>query len=357
MSPDCMEEMENVLITPEMIVEAIYSAIESHSPRWWELETQALNLAAVRPEVMEACVAYAREIIEGRWEELEPVILQAFASNPVVGRECVDDWYEVDVIGNHIWAYLDIINGPWPEWEREMVGLAAKNIDLLYSCVRYAKERIKDRWLEVEPLLLRALLADNRTCVWTGSDSWIFECWLIFEYMSDVVAGPWPELETVILDHWWLLTFGVSYAIYGRRSRWTALEERMLGFGDGPISRTEISDIVQYAAELFENRPWPEAERFFKEDLRQRSPEAAAIAAQSYAEDVIKGRWEDGEELLSGFPFEMSWYAQYALKRPLPDHLHQEMVMRSFETPVDPDIKEYLKWCETQSAVPGIPTQ
>ncbi len=357
MNADRIDNEENLLITPDLLVDALACKRNRPRGRWPEWERQALKLAPLHQKVLNACVKYARKRVGGRWEEFEPVLLQAFISNPVVGREYVEDCYEVDVIGNHIWAYLDIINGPWPEWEREMVGLAAKNIDLLYSCVRYAKERIKDRWLEVEPLLLRALLADNRTCVWTGSDSWIFECWLIFEYMSDVVAGPWPELETVILDHWWLLTFGVSYAIYGRRSRWTALEERMLGFGDGPISRTEISDIVQYAAELFENRPWPEAERFFKEDLRQRSPEAAAIAAQSYAEDVIKGRWEDGEELLSGFPFEMSWYAQYALKRPLPDHLHQEMVMRSFETPVDPHVKDYFKWCDEWATSAAVPAQ
>lgn len=124
----------------------------------------------------------------------------------------------------------------------------------------------------------------------------------------------------------------------------------MLGFGDGPISRMEISDIVQYAAELFEGRPWPEAERFFKEDLREISPEAAAVAAQSYAKDVIKGQWEAGEELLSGFPFEISWYAQYVLKRPLPEHLHQELVMKSFETPDDCHIKDYFKWCDEWAA-------
>jgi hypothetical protein len=349
-NPNYTKQTENVLITPEMIVEAIYSAIESQGPRWPELETQALELAAVHPEVMEACVAYAREIIKGRWEELEPVILQAFVSNPVAGRVCVDDYYEPDVIGDYIWAYFEVINGRWLEWEQEMVGLAAKNIDLLYTCVRYAKERIKDRWLEVEPLLLRALLGDNRTWLWAGSGWMIFEYWLIYNYMSDVVAGPWPELEAVILDHWWLLTFGVAYAICGRRSRWPALEERMLGFGDGPMSRSEISDIVSYAAELFEGRPWPEAERFFKEDLRQRSPNAAAIAASSYAEHVIRGRWQAGEELLSGFAFEMSWYARYALKGPLPEHLYVEMMMRSFETPVDCHVKDYFKWLDEWTA-------
>ena len=46
----------------------------------------------------------------------------------------------------------------------------------------------------------------------------------------------------------------------------------------------------------------------------------------------------------------MSWYAKYALKQPLPDHLHAEMVMRSYETPADPDIKDYFKCCSEWAA-------
>ena len=344
------QSQENVLITGALLIDALSCARKRRRRRWPEWERQALELAPGDQKMLNACAGYARDFIGGRWEELEPVILQAFVSNPVAGRECVDDWYEVDVIGNHIWAYLDLIDGRWPEWEQQILGFAARNIDLLYSCVRYAKDRIKHRWLDLEPLLLRALLARNKSCVYTASGSVIFEYWLILDYMSDVVAGPWPELEAVILDHGWLLTVGVTYAIHGRRSRWPALEERMLRCGDGPMSRTEIGDIMEYAAELFEGRPWREAERFFKEDLRQWSPKAAAIAAGSYAEDVIKGRWEDGEELLSGFHLEMSWYAKYALKQPLPDHLHAEMVMRSYETPDDPDIKDYFKCCSEWAA-------
>jgi len=78
-----------------------------------------------------------------------------------------------------------------------------------------------------------------------------------------------------------------------------------------------------------------------------------ASAAESYADLVIKGRWEDGEKLLSGFPFEMYSYARFTLKRPLPDHLHSEMVMRSFETPDDPDIRDYLQWCDEWAAARG----
>lgn len=350
MNPDRIDEKQNVLITPEMIVEAIYSAIESRSPRWRELETQALKLAAVQPEVMEACVAYAREIIGGRWEELEPVILRAFASNPVAGRECVDDWYEVDAIGDHIWAYLDLIDGRWLEWEQEMVGLAAMNIDLLHNCVRYAKERIKDRWLDVEPLLLRAILSANESYVWTDEEPLGLEWTLVFDYAAKVVRGPWQELEAAILDHDCLPTHGVHYAIYGRKGRWPGLEEKMLGPPYGSWLCEQTNDIVWYAAQLFEGRPWPEAERFFKEDLRKRSPEASANAAYSYATRVIEGRWESGEELLSGFPSEMYCYARYTLKRPLPDHLHQEMVMRSFETLDAWYIEDYFKWCDEWEA-------
>lgn len=39
-----------------------------------------------------------------------------------------------------------------------------------------------------------------------------------------------------------------------------------------------------------------------------------------------------------------------ALKRPLPDHLHQEMVMRSFETLDAWYIEDYFKWCDEWEA-------
>jgi len=41
------------------------------------------------------------------------------------------------------------------------------------------------------------------------------------------------------------------------------------------------------------------------------------------------------------------------LKHPLPDHLHSEMVMRSYEDPDNLDIRDYLGWCDEWAAARG----
>lgn len=271
MNPDCIDEKENVLITPVMIVEAIYSAIESHRPRCWELERQALKLAAVHPEVLEACVAYAREIIKGRWEELEPLLFGA------------------------------VLNAPQ---------------SFEYSVL----------------------------------DPFIREWQLLLGYASEVVKGAWAELESLILTSGCLPDYGVAYAIGCRKSRWREFEKRMLELQYRWPLDEQIYDIIRYATSLLEGDPWPEAESFFMNECQEASPKLAARAAVDYAKKVIRTKWKKGEKLLVGFPAEMSRYAREVLKHKLPDHMHQEMVMKSFETPDDPHIKAYLQMVRSQGA-------
>ncbi len=354
MNPDCIDEKANPLITPETIVRALRSAIKSRRPRWRELERQALKLAAVHPEVMNACVAYARKVIGGRWDELEPVILQAFISNPAVGKECVDGAYEVATIGNYIWKYLDLVNGRWTDWEPHLLDQAAKNIYLLHACVRYTKERIGIRWTDLEQLLLHAIMSAPESFTDKLNTDYLIPEWgFVFDYASDVVRGEWPELESAILNSGCLLGYGVHYAIDARKTRWPGLEQEMFGTNYGspfgaPLPE-QIRDICRYACALVEG-PWADAESFITTDLRSRSPRYAALATVEYAEQVIKGRWKPGEDQLGGFPAAMWQYAREASKRPLPDHLHSEMVMRSFETPDDPHIRDYIKWCDEWAA-------
>jgi hypothetical protein len=351
MNSDCIDEKANPLITPEMIVRAIRSTIKSHRPRWRELERQALRLAAGHPEVMNACVAYARKVIGGRWDDLEPVIVQAFVSNPVAGTEVVSCRHEVDVIADHIWDYIEVIQGRWTAWEEEILKAAAKNTDLLGTCVEYGKLRIQGRWPDLEPLLLRAILAAYESFVPAPWDEILPEWMFVYEYV-EMTQAPWPELEDAILGHGCLPTYGVTYAII-RKSRWPAFEKRMLVLDYSKPLDQQISDISWYATELCEGRPWPEAETFFMNECRAASPRLAAGAAVDYSKKVIKSGWTDGEELLIGFPAELSRYAQEVLKHPLPEHLHSEMAMRSFATPDDPHIRDYFKWCDEWAAARG----
>lgn len=202
-----------------------------------------------------------------------------------------------------------------------------------------------------------------------------------------------PAIEKVILDAGVIYTASHAraahlYARFAVRGRWEAGERVILEatrLEDDPYGEasTTVAEAAEAYRELaFGRQAWPElvemirsgqCHPFFLIDYCVCSPldlkaevaegllntpvsdedEAAeqekkshlAFAAESYADHVIKGRWEAGEKLLSGFPFELYSYARFTLKHPLPEHLHNEMVIRSFETPEDRHIKDYLKWC------------
>jgi hypothetical protein len=356
MSPSVFGHAKNSLLTPAVLIETLEYARHRRQGRWWEWEEQALAMAPHHPELLDACVEYAREVIGGRWAEANPVLLQVFISKPVAGIECVDDWYEVETIGRYVWNYLDVLNERWTDWETQMLVHAAKNINLLHTCVRYAKERVGGRWPDLEQLLLDAILSAPESFSYTmKSDELIPEWVFALDYASEVLKGDWPELESLILNSGCLPAYGVYYAIEARKTRWPDLEKRMLGSDYGspfgaPLNE-QIRDIFRYACALVEG-PWPEAESFITTDLRSRSPQHAAWLAVDYAEQVIGGRWEPGENQLSGFPQEMWRYAREVLKRPLPTHLHNEMLMRSYEDPDNYDIREYVVWCKTREDAP-----
>jgi hypothetical protein len=183
-------------------------------------------------------------------------------------------------------------------------------------------------------------------------------------YAHVVVQGRWKAGERVILeatrlvdDHFDEPCTNVAEAAesyrelaFGREA-WPELVAMIRGGQCHPyfvISyclRSQL-DLKAEVSEGLLNTPVSDEDEAAEQEKRSH----LASAAESYADLVIKGRWEDGEKLLSGFPFEMYSYARFTLNRPLPEHLHSEMVMRSFETPEDRDIKDYLKWCDEWAA-------
>jgi hypothetical protein len=234
--------------------------------------------------------------------------------------------------------------------ERQALKLAAVHPEVMNACVAYARKAIGGRWDELEPLLFKAVLSAPASFEYSVLDPFIPEWCLLLGYASEVVQGVWDELESLILTSGCLPDYGVAYAIGCRKSRWPEFEKRMLDLQYRLPLDEQIADIIWYGAELLEGHPWPEAEKFFMTECRAASPGLAAGAAVDYSKKVIKYGWTDGEELLIGFPAELSRYAQEVLTHPLPDHLHSEMVMRSFETPDDPHIRAYLEWCDEQEA-------
>lgn len=278
--------------------------------RWRQWEKRLLN--ALRnysePGLLSAGVIYAQERLSGHWPKLE----QLLPSRPAM-----------------LEAYLSMNPGrrDYPALEKAILDDTAS-----YPAVRaraaylYARLAIRGRWEAGEAVILGAtkLVADNSN----DSNAAVVEMAEAYRKLA-FASACWPELVGMIRAGQCHPYFAISYCV---RSHLHLRAEVAEGLLNTPVS--DEDDTVEQVKRM-----------------------QLAFAAKAYAQYVIKGRWKAGEKLLSGFPFEMYCYAQFALKHPLPDQMHSEMVMRSYQTPDDPDIKEYLKWCETQSAVAGIPAQ
>lgn len=278
--------------------------------RWRQWEKRLLN--ALRnysePGLLSAGVIYAQERLSGHWPKLE----QLLPSRPAM-----------------LEAYLSMNPGRrnYPALEKAILDDTDS-----YPAVRaraaylYARLAIQGRWEDGEGVILEAtkLVADDSD----DSSAAVVE---VAEAYRKLAFGRalWPELVGMIRAGQCHPYFAVSYCL---RSPLDLKAEVAEGLLNTPVSDDDTAAELERRKQL-------------------------AFAAHAYAESVIEGRWEAGEALLSGFPFEMCCYAQFAMKHPLPDHMHSEMVMMSFQTPDDPDIKDYLNWCDTQSAVAGIPAQ
>jgi hypothetical protein len=272
----------------------------------------------------------------------------------------------------------------WPDWEKQLLLwlYAYFSPDLLSAGVRYAREILSDDWPELEPflpsiparleeylgikpgpqirpVLEKAMLEAKGSCSGAHARA-------VYLYASMAIQGRWELGEWLILeatrpvfsDHLSDELTAVTEVAEDYREfafpqkAWPELIE-MIRAGDCDPQfavdyclKSRIDCKAEVAEGLLNARVWDDDDTFQWEKRGR-----LACAAEVYAELVIKGRWEAGEKLLSGFPFEMRCYAQNVLKHPLPDQLHKEMLMNSFETPDDPDIKEYVKWCGKQAAV------
>jgi len=55
--------------------------------------------------------------------------------------------------------------------------------------------------------------------------------------------------------------------------------------------------------------------------------------AEHYAENVIKGRWEEAEDIIMVNPFDSYFYAVRVIKGRLPDKMHNMMVLHILRSP------------------------
>ena len=168
----------------------------------------------------------------------------------------------------------------------------------------YAKNVIKGRWPEVEPMI--------------ASDP-EYACY----YASDVIQGRFPEGESVIAnDPKW----AVYYACYVLQGRWPEVEK---------LIASDPEWAYEYANEVIQGR-WPEGEKaiasnpslahkYAKNVIKGRFPEGEeAIArdpiwAYCYARDAIKGRWPEGEPMIASDPYSAYKYAVEVIKGRFPE--------------------------------------
>ena len=157
------------------------------------------------------------------------------------------------------------------------------------EAIAYCRDVLKRPWPELEERLLRDHL----------------DCKVMGEYARECRGGVWPEAERLLLS--WVTNhsfMAVDYAVAVGKTQWRELEDRLLTDEewDDPSTR------LRYATDVRKG-DWPEA----------------GLSTQylcEYAREVVRGK--------------------------LPEHIHNMMVMTSFENPNDESVKDYLKFVAQQ---------
>ena len=239
---------------------------------------------------------YAKNVIKGRWPPGEKkMVAEAQAGN---------NW----VLSNYIRAVKERV----PEAESFMIMHDTEIIN-------YAKNAIKDRWLEGEKAMLSRF----------NPSAGEYQTRSVIDYASEIVGGRWPELEQAIKDHVEKMSSGIAKFANAYVSRlhnefpegWSIAEEAVRNDPDEAYNyasnkgerflegekaiKSHPLIAAAYASEIIKGR-WPEAEGTIAND-----PEAAYF----YARMVVKGEWPAGESALAKTPRTSYLYATYVRKR------------------------------------------
>ncbi len=288
--------------------------------RWpeWEMRLLRSLRRAPRPYLMSAGVLYAREIIKGRWLELERFLFMPTNFEYLV-------------------AYMrrDIVGTRWKEMEDAILNGTCDPLIRSSLAVRYATQVLGGRWRRAEPILIQ----DSAHHVLSQLfDGWMapsaFTC--AVEYAVNVMGGRWRRLEREVVSGRSTLFVGVDYAERIRKSPWRGLERQLKA--SAPSALKPIC-IANYACFVRRKR-WPAGEKSLLSHPQTTNLLEAIII---YAFGVVGRRWRKAEPLLANSPRHLSEYADKVLKSRLPSPLHNSMVLRSFDTPDDAHIREYIE--------------
>ena len=125
--------------------------------------------------------------------------------------------------------YASHLKRRWPEAEPYILNSDSWQIH------RYASEVIHGRWLEAEPLIIKAAIDNSYKIDW------------VYCYARDVIKGRWPEAERLIMRD---PASANEYAYNILHARWPEAE---------PFIIEDSASAVEYATFVLKRR-WPEAE-------------------------------------------------------------------------------------------------
>ena len=62
-----------------------------------------------------------------------------------------------------------------------------------------------------------------------------------------------------------------------------------------------------------------------------------------YAEDIIKARWIEAEDIIMNSSYYSSRYASHVIKGKLPEKMHNMMILHAIKDPDDKCVKRYFE--------------
>lgn len=249
------------------------------------------------------------------------------------------DSFSIDDVQKEFWDVLlrlkKMGRRRWPAWEEQLVKYVRWGGNGPSLGLEYAKEIVRGRWPEIEPGLIAhsAKLAEylkwRGFAVGTGPLEGLIlgskehdiadRAQAACLYAEIVVKDHWEEGERVILE-----AAGVAEDAYGAAEVARAAEA--------------------YRERFFPRRLWPALQKQIREG--RCTPdfvvEYSDITGKKCNKDANEGLLK-ADRSADGLT-ELLWeYADMVLNRKLPDELHSVMLLKSFERPDDPFVKEYME--------------
>lgn len=220
----------------------------------------------------------------------------------------------------------------WSAWEKHLVEYGDWSRDGAILGVTYAREIVRRRWPEFEPVLIRNSSPLAEYLEWGG---------------FAVGSGP---LESLILgsnnhkieDR---ADAAYLYAAIVLKSRWEDGEGVILkaaSVADDAICASKVAEA--YRKRFFPRQPWAALNAQIRGGRCTPAfvVEYSCITGKNCHDDANQGLLK-ADHNADGFT-EVLWdYADGALRDKLPDELHSVMLLKSFERTDDPFVKAYVE--------------